>query len=71
MIYGLDIPKESSFWDEVKLRALNNFGNADSKSEMVQNVGLAIEDIFQDITQTILESRDRKQLEKEIEENQD
>ncbi len=64
-IYGLNFDNESSFWDEVKLRAMNNYGDWDT-----QNIMLAIEDILNDISETLKDSEQVKLLEKEITEGQ-
>lgn len=61
-IYGLDIPNDSAFWDEVKLRAMNNYGDWEAK-----NIGLAIAHILEDIEDALIDSPEAKQLEKEIE----
>ena len=63
--YGLDIPNESSFWDEVKLRAINNYGDCGSKG-----VDAAIEAITDDLCAVIKSSKEAKQVKREIEQNQ-
>ena len=64
-LYGIEIEQNSSFWDEVKLRAMNNYGEWDA-----QNIGLAIEDVFTDLEKAVMDSPDTLQLEKEITEGQ-
>ena len=65
-IYGLDFNNESSFWDEVKLRAMNNYGEWESG-----NIMLAVEDILTDAIAMLQFSKQIKLLEKEIVAGQD
>jgi len=64
-LYGITIVKESSFWDEVKLRAMNNYGEWEKA-----NISLAIKDTLEDIKDTLIESEEAVLLMKEIEEGQ-
>ena len=63
--YGIEIDNSSSFWDEVKLRAMNNYGDREP-----MNIKLAITSICADIDQALADSDEVKQLEKEIESGQ-
>lgn len=62
IIYGLEIPNESWFWDEVKLRAMNNYGNWKK-----ENVNYAIESICNDLLTALVDSKEAEQLKNEIE----
>jgi hypothetical protein len=64
-IYGVTIHNSDTFWDEVKLRAMNNYGDWEA-----QNIGLAIEDILEDMKETLKNSDQAKQLQKDIESGQ-
>lgn len=65
LLYGLEIPDESAFWDEVKLRSMNNYGEWED-----DNIDLAIEEVFDDIASALKRSKEAIQLKKEIQEEQ-
>ena len=63
-IYGLEIPNESGFWDEIKLRAMNNYGN---DKNITENVDHAIEDVCNDLFNALVDSKEVELLRNEIE----
>ena len=65
-LYGITIEKENAFWDEVKLRAMNNYGDWEKA-----NISYAIRDVLEDVKDTLIESEEAAILMQEIESGQD
>lgn len=63
--YGLDIPNKSNLWNEIKLRAVNNYGNCGD-----EGVDRAIEAVSDDYCAFLKTSKQVEQLKKEIREDQ-
>jgi len=66
ILYGITIEKENAFWDEVKLRAMNNYGDWEKA-----NISYAIRDVLEDVKDTLIESEEAAILMQEIESGQD
>lgn len=65
-IYGLNIPNESPFWDEVKLRAMNNYGDIKNPNDAHNKVSYALESVCNDLFSALVDSEEARMLKHEI-----